>query len=329
MTVVYPEWLWLLAGIPVLGVLLLIGVRSGRRTVSRLVGTHSRAEVLTVLTVKQVISAVLVTVGLASLIVALAGPRWGSISVEDERRGLDVVFLMDVSNSMVAEDIPPSRLGRSREVARSLADRLDGAYHAVVAFKGAATVVVPMTEDPVAFDLAIGNLTGALITASGTSLENGLTTALAAFPSGTPRHRAIVLFSDGQELQDAVREQSDALRRSGIPVYAVLTGTQTGATIPTRDGGVLTDETGQPVIAAANRAVLEELAMISGGSFYDIAESGVAQRIAADLNRLGGRGRAVVFRETAVERYHLFVLVALVSLAGVVIVQNTRWGNTL
>jgi Ca-activated chloride channel homolog len=328
-TFLYPQVLWLLAGLPFLGVLLLFGVHRSRLIIARFVGEHRRSTVFNVLTVKNFVSGVLFTGVLASLILALAGPQWGNVSVEDERRGLDIVFLMDVSNSMVAEDIPPSRLSRSREVARSVAGRLSGEHHAVVAFKGAATVVVPMTEDPVAFDLAIGNLSGALITSAGTSVQSGIATALDAFSTGSPRHRAILLFSDGEELQDAVEDELERLRLLGIPVFAVVSGTRNGATIPTRNGDLLRDESGQPVVVRADRRILERIADVSGGAVYELSDSNVAQQIAADLDVLSGIGRDVIFREVSVDRYHVFVLIALILMAGIILVQNVRWGDTL
>ena len=325
MSFVYPEILWLLTGLPALGLILLWGTRRARQTVERFVGAHHRGEVMNVLVVKNFVVTILYTGAVTSLIFALAGPQWGEASVEDERRGLDLVFLMDVSNSMSAQDIPPSRLGRSREIARAIAARVPESYKAVVAFKGAATVVVPMTEDPVAFELALGNLTGALITTAGTSLENGLATALSAFPSGSPRHRAIVLFSDGEELQGTVREELDNLRRSGVPVYAVVAGTGDGATVPTRDGGVLRSEDGMPVIVGTDREILEELVEISNGGIYELFDTGVSQDIVAQLESLAGHGRDVVFREVSVDRYRLFVLLTLAFLAGVVLVRTIRW----
>ncbi|MEX2442008.1 MAG: VWA domain-containing protein [Alkalispirochaeta sp.] len=329
MSFLYGQYLWLLAGLPLLGGLLLFAGYRNRRTVSRFVGEHRRTEVLNVLAVKGFVTAVLSTGAIASLIVALSGPQWGDISVEDERRGLDLVFLMDVSNSMIAEDIPPSRLVRSREVARSIVGRLDESYRAVVAFKGAATVVVPMTEDPVAFDLAMSNLSGALITTAGTSVRSGIDTALSSFPSGSPRQQAIVMFSDGEELQGTIDDELERLRTADIPVFGILTGTTGGATIPTRSGGVLRDETGRPVMVGADRSTLEQLASASSGHVYDITDGTVAQDVAADLGELSGRGRDVVFREVAVERYDLFVLLAFLLLTGVVLVNHTRWRRTL
>jgi Ca-activated chloride channel family protein len=329
MTFIYPQVLWLLAGLPLIGMLLLFGAHRSRKIVGLFGGERRQSTVLNVLTVKTFVSGVLFGGVLGSLVLALAGPQWGNVSVEDERRGLDIVYLMDVSNSMVAEDIPPSRLSRSREVARSVAGRLSGEHHAVVAFKGAATVVVPMTEDPVAFDLAIGNLSGALITSAGTSVQSGISTALDAFSPGSPRHRAILLFSDGEELQDAVEEELERIRLGGIPVFAVVSGTRNGATIPTRNGDLLRDDAGQPVIVRADRRILERIADVSGGGLYELSDTNVAQQIASDLEALSGIGRDVVFREVSVDRYHVFVLIALILMAGIILVQNVRWRDTL
>lgn len=329
MTFEYPQLLWLLAGIPVLGLVLFFAGKRSRRTVSSLVGGGRGEYLLSVLIIKSFVVSVLFTVAVASLILALAEPRWGEVSVEDERRGLDLVFLMDVSNSMIAEDIPPSRLVRTREIARSLADRLGGAYKAVVAFKGAATVLVPMTEDPVAFDLAVGNLSGALITSAGTDVGRGIDAAIDAFPSGSPRHQAIVLFSDGDSLSNIGRETLDRLRASGIPIFAVASATANGATIPRADGGVLRDAEGRPVIARLDLAALQELVELSGGRLYRITDPGVAQQVADDLQRLSGGAADVIFRETSVNRYHLFVLAAVVSVMAIAAIQHTRWRNVV
>lgn len=325
----YPAVLWLLTGIPVLGLILLFAGQRSRRTVAGLVGGARRESLFSVLIVKNFVISVLFTVAAASLVLALAEPRWGEVSVEDERRGLDLVFLMDVSNSMIAQDIPPSRLVRTREIARSLADRLGTAYKAVVAFKGAATVVVPITEDPVAFELAIGNLSGALITSAGTDVGRGINAALDAFPDGSPRHQAIVLFSDGDSLSDMEAETLDRLRTSDVPVFAIASGTANGATIPTADGDVLRDAEGRPVIARLDAAALERLVGVSGGRLYRIDEPGLAQQVSEDLQRLSGGAVDVIFRETSVNRYHLFVLAAVLAVMAITAVQHIRWRNVI
>lgn len=325
MTFRYPEFLWWLAALPAVPVVYAVSLYRARRTVGRFVGSGRRSEVFGALTIKHLIGGFLVTCAFASAILAPAGPQWGRTSVEDERRGLEIVYLIDVSNSMSARDIAPSRLVRAREVARAIGARLPGSYHSVVAFKGDASIVVPMTEDRVAFDLAMGNLSGALITAAGTSLESAVGTALSAFPHGSPRHRAVVMLSDGEALQGSIEQELDRIRSSEVAFFPIVTGTQQGATIPTRDGGVLRDETGDPVIVRVNETVMGELAEASGGRLFHISDPAVGRRIVEELEDAAGRGQDVVFRSRRVSRFHLFALGTVLCLFGATIVHNARW----
>jgi len=323
----YPDLLWYLLALPPGGAVLLFSVRRSIRTIEEMTGEYRRREIQAVNVVRYFVSAVLTFGAIASLILALAEPGWGERVVEDERRGLELVFVIDVSNSMRAEDIDPSRLARARSVARSVAGRFPDAHKSVVIFKGAATVLVPMTEDPVSFDLAMNNLSGGLITAAGTNIRDGLTAALEAFPTGSPRHRGILLFTDGEELLESVDSVVEQIRRREIPIFAVQTGTEGGATIPLPSGGVLRDGDGEPVIAGVDSAILRTLAEVSGGRYYRIADSGVTQSLVDDLEGATGVDREILFRRTGENRYHLFVLLALLFLAGNVLVRSVPWGR--
>ena len=325
MSFIHPEVLWLLLAVPVVGILLFLATLRTRRTLRLFFGGWRRREVVRVLVAKYAISTFLFLLAASAIVIALASPQWGSVSIEDERRGLDLVFLMDVSNSMIAEDVSPSRLVRSREVARAIASRLYDSHRAIVAFKGDASVLVPMTEDPVAFELAIENLSGALLTAAGTSLQRGIDTAVRAFPPGSPRHRAIVLFSDGEELQGTMTDELNRLIDVEIPIYVVVAGSEEGATIPTGNGTVLTTTGGEPVIVRVNRGALESLSRRTGGRVYSLAESGVIQRVVDDLRELSGKTKEVVFREVVIDRYRTFVLIALFLMAVIVCVHHVRW----
>lgn len=325
MTFFRPEYLWWLLGLPVLGVVLLLSTVRARKTVSILVGNYIREDVMNLLTIKSFVVTILFSVALSSLVVAIAGPQWGEISVEDERRGLELVFLIDVSNSMLVDDVSPSRLGRAREVTRSIVSRISGAHHAVVVFKGSSSVLVPMTDDPAAFELAVSNLSPSLITTAGTDLVEAIPRALEVFPAGTPRHRAIVLFSDGGHDDLLNRRMLDTVRDSGIPIYTVATGTSAGGTIPTTDGGILRDDAGNPIIVGMKDDVLKRIAEISGGTHYSVSETNLVQRLATELEQIGGFGATVLFRQITVDRYHFFVVVCLFLLAIMILIQNIRW----
>ena len=224
----YADLLWYLLAVPAGGVVLAFTGRRSLRTIETMTGEYRGNEIVNTHVVRYFVLSVLFTGAIVSLVVALAEPEWGEETIEDERRGLDLVFLIDVSNSMLAEDIAPSRLSRTLNVARAIASRVPEAHTAVVAFKGAATTIVPMTEDRVSFELAMSNLSGGVLTAGGTNLTDGLSAALEAFPVGSPRHQIILLFSDGQESEDAVVSLSREIRRSDVSIIAIQTGTEDG-----------------------------------------------------------------------------------------------------
>ncbi|MFA7566466.1 MAG: VWA domain-containing protein [Alkalispirochaeta sp.] len=327
MTFGYPDLLWLLLALPVGGIVVFFAVRRSLRNVLVISGDFQRRDITNLYVVRYFVASVLFAGAVASVIIAAAEPEWGEQTVEDDRQGLEIVFLIDVSNSMRAEDVEPSRLARARSVARAVVTRFPEAYTGVVIFKGAATTLVPMTEDSVAFDLAMSNLSGGLITTAGTSLYDGLATALDAFPPGSPRHQVIILFSDGEELQRSVDTLSDRLRRSDIPVLAVQTGTSAGATIPLSSGGVLRDGSGNPVVVGVDEAVLRKLADISKGRYFQINDPTVTQSIVEELQRRIGDGKDLLFRRAGEDRYHLFVLLAFVLLTAKVVSYSIPWGR--
>lgn len=329
MTLLYPDYLWGLLALPVLGIVLLLVAIHNRATLSALIGGRTRHDVVYILSVKSFIVTILLSAALSSLVLALAGPQWGEVSVEDERRGLELVFLIDVSNSMLVSDVSPSRLARSREVARAITARLPGLHHAVVVFKGSASVLVPMTDEPTAFDLAMNYLSPALVTTPGTNIAEALTTAVETFPGGTPRRRAIVMFSDGGHDNTVNTRVLESIRDTGIPVYTITAGTPAGGTIPTTDGDVLRDGDGVPIVTGAMEELMQRIASTTGGSHYRLTEANLVQRLVSDLEQFGGIGIGVLFRQVSVDRYHLFALAAIVLLTIMILVQNIRWRGVL
>lgn len=327
MTFGYPEYLWALAVIPVGGVIGFFLLRNSLNRILSASGELRRKEVTNIYSVRYFVSAVLFAGALAGLVIAAAEPEWGEETVEDDRRGLEIAYVIDVSNSMLAEDIEPSRLARSRSVARAIAGRFPEAHSSVIIFKGAATVLVPMTEDSVAFELAMSNLSGGLITTAGTSIRDGLTAALDAFPEGSPRHRIVILFTDGDELQDSVNDISEELRNGSIPILTVQAGTSAGATIPLPTGGVLRDGDGNPVVVSVDESVLQRVADLTDGRLFRLTDTAVTQGIVDELQRRVGDGSEVLFRRTGEARYSAFVLISLLLLSLAVIIHSVPLGR--
>jgi Ca-activated chloride channel family protein len=329
MTFLYPEALWLLLIMPVLAGVALFGTIRARHTVSAMVGSYRRDEILAAMTIKTFVVSILQGFAFILFIMAAAEPQWGEIAVEDERRGLDLVILVDISNSMLIEDVVPSRIARTRDVIRGVLARFEGVHASLIAFKGSPATLVPMTDDPVAMNLAVSNLSPALLTAPGTDLNRALRAGLQGFPAGSPRHQIILLFSDGGHEEGLDGTTIQLLRTSDIPIWTILTGSSAGGTIPHVGGGVMRDRSNSPVVLPARGDRMQMISELSRGKMFDISEVGIIQRLVADLEQITGRSDILLFRQAGRERYHLFVFAGFILLVIAVLVQSYRWRGGL
>ncbi|MHB1045465.1 MAG: VWA domain-containing protein [Thermoanaerobaculia bacterium] len=220
---------------------------------------------------------------------ALARPRWGVVTETVERRGADVVVLLDTSASMRATDVTPSRFVLARQAALSLAEKLPGDRLALVGCEGEAQVLVPLTLDTAAVALFLEALEPGIGALPGTSLAAGLAAAAELMPPGTSAGRQVVVLSDGEDLEGGVDEAIAKAKNEGIVVHGVFVGVEgRGAPVPEvdvagRPSGFKTQE-GAPVLSRPDPGLLRRLAAETGGSFSVVAPGrtdldGVAREI--------------------------------------------------
>ena len=258
----------------------------------------------------------------AALGMAAAGPRWGSRSVEQQSSVLDVVLAVDISKSMFAEDLSPSRLERERIFLRRLVRELAGDRVGLVVFAGRAYVLSPLTTDHGAINLYLDALDPEIVSQGGSSLAAALAQAadLARGAEEVGGDRAVVLISDGEALeeQQAVRAAADRAARAGVTVFTVGVGTTAGAPVPERDAagetvGYKRDFDGSVVISKLNENLLEEIAGTTRGRYIRLDAVDAVGRLAGglrDLERRPGTGA----RSEAPERFAWFVALALLLL---------------
>jgi Ca-activated chloride channel homolog len=232
--------------------------------------------------------ALLVAVGLGA---ALAHPRWGKTMETAQRRGADVVLVVDTSASMRAADVSPSRFVLARQAAQSLLSRLGSDRAALIACEGEAQALVPLTLDAAAVGLFLDSMEPGMGAKPGTSLASGLATAADLFPAGSSGGKNVVVFSDGEDLEGGVDAAIARAKAEGITVHTVFVGAMsgTGAPIPDvdaagRTSGFKSDANGQPVLSKADPELLRRLAAQTGGSFTVVSSGrtdleGVARQI--------------------------------------------------
>jgi Ca-activated chloride channel family protein len=269
-------------------------------------------------------------------IVALARPQWGVRLEPIERRGVDVVLVLDTSLSMATQDAAPDRLGLARHAAGELIRRLGGDRVALVTFAGKATLSCPLTLDHEAARLFLDSVDVESVPVPGTALAEAVRAGLRAFgPEGADaaregQHRAIVLFSDGEDHEGELDAAIAMARRAGVTVHAVGCGSTAGAPIPERDAsGSLTgykkDREGRVVTSRLDEASLEKLALETEGRYYRATPAGgEVEEIARALAGMDAREHGTVLRTRYEDRFQYPLVLALAALLAETFLDDRR-----
>jgi len=259
------------------------------------------------------------------LILSAAGPRKGFKPVTDERTGLNIAFAVDVSRSMLAEDLKPNRLKKSVSALQQMYKSLPGAGFSLIPFKGDAEIVVPMTQDYHILDLWSAKLSPGIFSGGGTNIEKALETAEDSFPDTDGRIKIIVLITDGESLEGNINRICRKLSAGAVPVYVLAAGTGRGAVIPLGNGKYVTGENGEKIISRADLESLENIAENTGGEFRRLDELGAVSetiKSIAELENLAEK-RGIHFEISDI--YRNFLLPALAALCLFFLSRIVQW----
>jgi Ca-activated chloride channel family protein len=271
----HPQLLWLLLVIPPA----LVGFFWwALRVRQKLLAQFIQARLLSALTVgvspaRQKVRFALVTLAVAFLIVTLARLQYGYDKVEVQQKGLDIVMAVDTSKSMLATDIAPNRLTRAKLAALELMQAAKTDRLGLVAFAGDAFLECPLTIDNTAFQQSVQALDVNTIPQGGTALAAAIRTALTAFKE-TSHHRALVLFTDGEDNDEGALEAAQNAAKEGLKIFTVGIGTAAGDMIRVADANGNTDyvrdEQGQVVKSHLNENLLKQIAVATGGYYLPL-----------------------------------------------------------
>jgi len=336
MRFVYPELLWLLAALPLLGAATWWAAARRRRALRRFAGGEDflpRFDV-EVSVHRRVAKQLLLHAGLAALVVAAARPQWGTRLEPVTRRGVDVVVVLDHSLSMAADDLPPSRLARARHEVDSLLGELSGDRVALVTFAGEATLLCPLTLDHAAVRLFLDTVEAETVQVPGTALAEALRLGLATLGDspepGGERGRAIVLLTDGEDHEGGVDEVIEEIKRAGVAVYAIGCGTTRGSPIPVSDEsglrtGYKKDREGRVVTTRLDESILELLALDTGGRYHRATASEVeVGEIAQALSGMDAHEFGAVLRARYEERFQVPLALAVLALVADTLLGDRR-----
>jgi Ca-activated chloride channel family protein len=324
-----PGWWWALVGVPVAGLLMLWAWRQRRRALAMFLGAKAGAERSAAGRAARVARAGMVLVAMGLTVVALARPQWNPKEEEVTLRGRDVVFLVDVSRSMLAQDVSPSRLGRAKIWINDLVGSLKGDRVALVGFAGAAVVECPLTLDYGYFRMALEELSPASVPRGGTLIGDAIRKTMAqVFDQTASRHRDIILITDGEDHESFPVQSAEGAGKDGVRIIALAVGSESaGALVPEEKGGGFVSYEGEQVRSKADPGMLEKVAAASaGGVFLNVGTGTVdLERVYADL--VQGAEQSETATKTTVryeEKFQVFLGAAVLLLMGEALVGMRR-----
>lgn len=268
------------------------------------------------------------------MIVALARPTWGEDVQEIEQQGVQVMVALDVSDSMLAEDVVPNRLTRAKLEISDMMNRLDGDEIGLVLFSGASYIQFPLTNDYDTARTFLDNARSGVISRPGTVIGEAIRTAMSGFDDHLSAQKVIVVFTDGEDSETdpiaAAQEATDA----GIIIYTVGFGTDEGAPIPIKDAngnitGYKQNASGETVMSRVDDTMLKQIAEMSNGIYFSANESDALTNLLTNLNALqaGSLGQHQDVR--GIERFQIFLLIAVIVLVAIELIPDRKSKSAL
>jgi len=270
-------------------------------------------------------------IGVLFLVLALIGPQVGRKLTEVKRVGVDIIIALDTSISMDAEDITPSRLERSKYEVSKFIDRLYGDRVGLVAFAGISYLHCPLTLDYSAAKLFLDAVDTGIIGTQGTAIAEAIQTALQAFQGEEKKHKVLVMISDGEDHEGDIATAARQASEEGVIIFSVGCGSLSGAPIPLRDEKTGTDfkrdRAGHVVTTALEEKTLQEIANLTGGSYYNMGlEASVFEKIYEEIMRLEKKELRSHEYSDFESRYQIFLLIGLLFILAEILLpeKNVR-----
>lgn len=274
-----PAFLYLLIIIPVIIVMRLLEMRKRKLKLKKFGDLSLLKQLMPdVSSSRKSLKFWLMVAALALLIVMLARPQMGSKISQEKRKGIEVIISLDISNSMRAEDVVPSRLDKSKMLVENMVDNFTNDKVGLVVFAGDAFIQLPITSDYVSAKMFLQNTDPSLIATQGTDLAGAIELSSKSFTQQDKVGRAILIITDGEDHEGGAIEAAEKARKNGIRVFVLGVGSTKGSPVPDGNGGYMKDNSGQEVISALNEEMCKQVAQAGGGAYIHVDNTSLAQR---------------------------------------------------
>ncbi len=311
-----PIFLYLLLLVPVLVVIRLLYQRNKMRKLKRFGDPQLLNDMMQgVSKYRPAVKFWLIIAALIILILMLARPQMGSKISSEKRQGVEVIICMDISNSMLAEDVVPSRLDKSKLLVENMVDKFVNDKVGLIVFAGDAFVQLPITADYVSAKMFLQNVNPSLIASQGTDIATAINMAMLSFTQDEKAGKAIIIITDGEDHEGNAIEAAKIAKEKGIKVFMLGVGSPNGAPIKMANGGYLQDNTGQTVITRLNEDMCKQIAAAGSGTYIHVDNTSEAQeRLDLEIGKMQkGEINTVIYSEYD-EQFQALALIALLLL---------------
>ncbi len=222
---------------------------------------------------KPILKFTLLMLALAALVIGLVNPKIGTKMETVKREGIDIVFAVDVSKSMLAEDVAPSRLDKSKQIVSQIINQLGNDRIGIVAYAGSAFPVLPITTDYGVAKMFLQSMNTTMVSSQGTSLDEAIKLSSTFFDKGNKTSKLLIMISDGEDHSEGAESAAEEANKAGMKIITIGIGTQKGGPIPLKRNGIVEsfkrDANNQVVITKRNNESLMAIAKATKGGYVD------------------------------------------------------------
>jgi len=286
----HTEYLWALALIPLVIIVFILAIASRKKRLKKL-GDYPLIQAMMpdISRGKQTVKFILYTLALIFLILGICNLQTGSKMQDVKREGADIMICLDVSNSMLAEDLSPNRLERAKQAIEQMIDKLQGDRLGIVVFAGEAYTQLPITTDYGSAKLFLNAITPNIIERQGTDISAAIQKATESFGKDEGKNKAIVIITDGEDHEEDAIKAAEEAQKAGISIHTIGIGSDAGVPIPVYSNGVATgyrkDKDGNTVVTKLNEKLLQSIAGAAEGVYVKANNADVG--LGAVLDKIG------------------------------------------
>ena len=322
-----PIYLWLLVLIPILALVRFVSYRNQKKRLHKFGEPQLLKNLMPdVSRFRPSVKYWVLQAALALLILMLARPQMGTKISHEKRTGIETIIALDISNSMRAEDIVPSRLDRSKMMIENLVDHFTNDKIGLIVFAGDAFVQLPITSDYVSAKMFLSSIDPSMMATQGTDIAAAIDMATNSFTQEEGIGKAIIVITDGEDHEGGALQAAEAARKKGMCVFVLGVGSAQGAPIPIPGtGDYMKDNTGNTVMSALNEDMCRQVAQAGGGAYIHVENNSAAQqRLDNELDKLAKKETSTTVYSDYDEQFQAFGILALLLLVLEICILDRR-----